>query len=461
MKLFSKDYLRTYLAPSDFYSRALAVMIPVVIQQLINTLFNVVDNVMVGSLNGISMSAVTVANKPYMIYSGVFFGLTGAGGLLISQFFGAGNYRQCQRLFSLEMVLGLGASLIFCLILYFFPSPIMALFVQDTQTIALGIDYLKMICFSYLPVAVSSTCMFSMRSLGQNKMPMVASLITMGLNAFFNYGLIFGNFGLPAMGVKGAALGTLLARLCEMGFYLYVLAGKKAFFSLDFSGAFRLGRAALKSYWKRALPLTANELLWTVGLNVFFWAYARLDEPSLPAVTIADQVMQIGMVVSVGMASAVSVMIGTELGASAFKQAWQNMKHLLSLVCLIALVCTGIAIVGAFFLPMAFNVEPQLRILATRLTMIFALFYLPNALYSFCFYCLRAGGDTRHAMLLDSVYMWLIPVPVSLLMGLTGVGRISLITAVFVIQFLMNSKVILALRVVRRGQWVRNITTES
>ena len=109
----SLPYLRSFIGDKRFYERALSVMIPVVIQQLINTLFNVVDNVMVGSLNGISMSAVTVANKPFMIYSGVFFGVTGAGGILISQFYGANEKKQCQRIFSLEFLIGFIASLIF------------------------------------------------------------------------------------------------------------------------------------------------------------------------------------------------------------------------------------------------------------------------------------------------------------------------------------------------------------
>ncbi|MBQ2700506.1 MAG: MATE family efflux transporter [Clostridia bacterium] len=458
--MLNKSYLRSFIADKRFYTRALSVMIPVVIQQLINTLFNVVDNVMVGSLNGISMSAVTVANKPFMIYSGVFFGVTGAGGILISQFYGARDYKQCQRLFSLEFIIGLCASLFFCCALYLFPREIMSLFVKDPQTIQLGVDYLKVICFSYVPVALSTTCMFSMRALGQNKMPMMASMVTMGLNALFNYALIFGNFGLPALGVKGAALGTLLARTCELAFYIYVLARRKAFFSLDLIGFIRLKRNTLKSFLKRAVPLTCNEVLWTVGLNLFFWAYAALDEPSLPAMTISEQVMQIGIVVSTGMASAVSVMIGTELGANQFKQAWQNTKHLLSLVCMIALLCTVIASLGSFTLPRVFNVGEELQTLSTKLTLIYALFYLPNALYAFSFYCLRAGGDTRNATLLDSVYMWLLPVPVALLMGFFGVGKISLITAMFVIQLLMNSKFLLALWVVKKKKWLRNITTE-
>lgn len=456
----SLPYLRSFIGDKRFYERALSVMIPVVIQQLINTLFNVVDNVMVGSLNGISMSAVTVANKPFMIYSGVFFGVTGAGGILISQFYGANEKKQCQRIFSLEFLIGFIASLIFCIILYCFPREIMGLFIKDPETIRLGVEYLQVICFSYIPVALSTTCMFSMRSLGQNKMPMLVSLGAMGLNALFNFGLIFGNFGLPALGVKGAALGTLLSRSCELIFYLVVLAKRKAFFSLDLTAFKGLKRNTLRSFFKRAVPLTGNELLWTVGLNLFFWCYAALDEPSLPAMTIAEQVMQVGIVVSTGMASAVSVMIGTELGANHFDQAWKHTKYLLSLVCMIALTCMCIASVGAFIMPLVFNVDASLRGLATRLTLIYALFYLPNALYGFSFYCLRAGGDTKNATLLDSVYMWLLPVPAALLMGIFGVGKISLTVAMLLIQTLMNSKFLLALWVVKKRKWLRNITTE-
>ena len=425
------------------------VMIPVIIQQLINTLFNMVDNVMVGSLNGISMSAVTVANKPYLIYSGVFFGVTGAGGLMISQFYGAKRYDQCQRLFSLEFLICFTASVICCLALYCFPETIMRLFVQDAQTIALGVEYLQVICFSYVPVAVSNTCMFSMRSLGRNKMPMVASMLTMALNALFNYGFIFGNFGLPAMGVRGAALGTLLARLCEMFFYLFVLLRCKAFFSMDFLAALRLPRNTLKSFVKRALPLTGNELLWTLGLNIFFWCYARLDEPALPAITISEQVMNIGMVLSVGMASAISVMVGTALGANELQKAKQHAKYLFSMVCVIALTCAGITLIAAQFLPRVFNVSAELRGLSTLLTCIYALFFLPNCIYSACFFCLRAGGDTKHAMLLDSIYMWLIPIPFCLAAGIWGVGKIPLLTAFILIQILSNSKSIPAAIVVR------------
>lgn len=452
--------LKPYFGDRTFYRQALIVMIPVVIQQLINTLFNVVDNVMVGGIGALAMSAVTAANKPYLIYNGFFFGMAGAGGLLISQFYGAGERDTCQGLFGLQILAGLVSSLLFGAAMFLFPRPIMQIFIQDPATVELGVSYMRMVCFSYIPVAVSSVCIFSMRSLGLNKMPMLVGLGAMLANAGFNYVFIFGLGPIPAMGVVGAALGTLLARTLEMLIYIVVLLRRRAFFSLDLRPVRRLSGKVLRSFVQRALPLTVNEILWNLGFNIYFWAYARLNEAAIPAVTIADQAMQIGVVVSVGMASAVSVMIGTELGAGCFAQARANCKKLLMLVCIISVLCTVIGVTAAVFLPYAFDIDAGLRGLATTLTLIYCLFYLPNAVYAFCFYCLRAGGDTRSATLLDAGYMWLVPVPAALLIGWFGTGHISLTAALLLITLLMNFKVVFALIALKRGKWVRNITQD-
>ncbi len=138
-------------ANKPYLRQALIVMIPVVIQQLINTLFNVVDNVMVGGIGALAMSAVTAANKPYLIYNGFFFGMAGAGGLLISQFYGAGERDTCQGLFGLQILAGLVSSLLFGAAMFLFPRPIMQIFIQDPATVELGVSYMRMVCFSYIP----------------------------------------------------------------------------------------------------------------------------------------------------------------------------------------------------------------------------------------------------------------------------------------------------------------------
>lgn len=457
----SRAYLKTFLGPRGFYTGALAVMVPVVIQQMINTLFNVVDTAMVSALHENVMAAVTVANKTAMIYNGCFFGVTGAGGLMLSQYYGAKDHSQCQSIFSLEMCLGFAFSLAYFALLRFFPDWLMGIYVQDAETIDIGASYLKIVSFSYLPAAVSATCIFSMRALGRNKTPMAISLSSLCMNALFNYVLIFGKLGFPALGVKGAALGTLLSRTVEMAIYLAVLHRRRAFFSLKLNAVLAIRKGVLKSYFRRMVPLTANELMWSTGLNVFFWAYARLEEASLPAIAVADQAFMVGFVLSTGVSSAVSVLIGTELGAGNLQAAKQKCKQLFSLVCLIALTCCAVGFLSAFVMPYIIAVKAGLRPLATRLTMVYSLFFPINCVYAFCFFCLRAGGDTKNATRLDSGYMWALPVPLSLALALFGAGRVTLMTAVFLVQLAMNLKISPALMILKKGGWLRNITLEG
>ena len=300
-----------------------------------------------------------------------------------------------------------------------------------------------------------------LRSIGENRMSMLVSLAAMGVNALCNYALIFGRLGMPALGVRGAALGTLIARTVEMLFYLRMLLGGRSLFTLDLRAAFRLPRTVVRAFAVKAVPLILNEILWNVGMNVYFWSYARLDETALPAVTIGEQISTIAAVLAMGTSSAVSVLIGAELGAGRLSQAKSNCKKLLTLVVAIGLMCVALCLGLGAILPNAFGVEPRLRDLAARIATVMGVFSPFNFLYGFCFYCMRAGGDTRSAMLLDSGYMWLVPVPASLLMALLLPGRIDIAAAVLVVQVLMNLKVIPALWVLKRGKWVRNITVEG
>ena len=455
--------IKPYIGNRKFYSSALKVMIPVVVQQLINTLFNMVDNLMVGSLdiNGLAMSAVTVANKPYTVFWGFFFGMSGAAGLMISQYFGAKDNRTCQGLLILQMIIGSVAALIVGLALALFPEQIMRIFVTDPRTIELGMSYLKIIWISYIPTAISNIFVYSNRAIGQNKVSMLVSMLAMGVNALCNYVLIFGKLGFPALGVTGAAIGTLIARVVEMSIYLVMLAKKKTIFSLDLSAVFHLKKQQISTFISRSIPLIINEMLWTLGTNLYFWSYARINEPGLPAITIGEQITMIAYAMAMGTASAVAVLIGAELGADRLEEAKANCKKLLALVVAIGFVCVVVCCAFGLMLPNLFGVTPELRAMAMRIVLIMGGFAPFNFVYSFCFFCLRAGGDTRNAMLLDSGYMWIAPVPAALLMAIFLPGRISIVLAVFVVQFLMNAKVVLALMALKKGKWVKNITKSA
>ena len=455
-----RQTVRPYLGTSDFYKGALAVMLPVTVQQLINNMFNMVDTLMVGTLDvqGLAMSAVSVANKPIVIFNGFIFGLAGAGGLLISQYFGARNRKACMGLFWTEFIMALLNASVFFALLFFIPESIMRIFVSDNRTVALGVQFMRIIAFSYFPAAVSSICIFSLRSLGQNRTSMLVSIASMGMNAVFNYLLIFGKFGFPRLGVEGAAYGTLIARLFEMSFYLVLMLRKRMYYTFEPSACIRLSPSIRRTFASKAMPLIVNEILYAVGLNIFFWCYARLDETALPALTIAELCFQISAVIVMGNSSAVSVLIGTALGAGDLDKARDNSRKLFLLTFFIGIISTVLCCGLAFLLPLLYSISAELRSIATRISCVMAAYAPVNFMYAFCFFCLRAGGDTKHAMMLDSGYMWVVAVPACLLMGLLLPGKLPMFAAVLIVQTLLNSKIFLALRVLRKGRWVRNIT---
>ena len=377
--------LKPYRADKDFCRRALGVMLPVAVQQLINSLFNMVDNLMVGSLdlNGLAMSAVSVANKPYTIFNCLLFGLTGGAGLMISQYYGAEDHKTCQGLFSLQVGLSVAISVVFFVLLRLLPRQVMGLFVKDENTILLGLSYLAVVSISYLPTSISNVCVFSLRSIGMNRLPMLVSLGTITANAVCNYILIFGKLGAPALGVAGAAWGTLIARTLEMLVYLVLLCGKRMYFNWNLKEALRLPGKTVRTFFVKKL----------LGLDV---------------------------------AVALSSML---------------------LSCLLSVL-----------LPQAYQLTPELRHTATLISLIMSVLCPLQFVYGFCFFCLRAGGDTHSAMLLDSGYMWVVPVPAAVLMGIFLPGRIALWVAVLIVQFLMYAKVFPALWILKQGKWVKNIT---
>jgi len=454
---------KPYLGSRSFYRGALAVMLPVTVQQLINNLFNMIDNLMVGSLDiqGLAMTAVTVANKPVLVYNGLVFGMVGAGGLLISQYFGSRDRRTCMGLFWLMMTLTVLTASLFFALLFFIPEQIMRIFVTDPTTIALGIDYLRLASFSYLPAAVSSVCIFSLRSLGQNRTSMMVSLCSMGVNALCNYLLIFGMLGFPQLGVRGAALGTLIARLFEMSVYAWLLLSHRMYFRFECGCMLHLKRNARRQFTSKAIPLIINEVLYSIGFNIFFWYYARLDEVALPALTIAELCYQISMVTIMGNSSAVSVLIGKALGAGELDKARDHCKKLLTLTVGISLISVLLSAGLAFLMPQLYAISDALKATATRITLIMAAFTPFRFVYIFCFFCLRAGGDTRSAVLLDSGFLWLVPIPFCLVMALAFPTSLSMPMAVLMVQLLMNARIVPALRELAKGRWVRNITLEQ
>lgn len=448
------------VGPRSFYTEAFLVMLPAMLQQAASSTFNFVDNLMVGRVDAQTLAGVAVANRLFLIFSGIFWGLTGTGAMLISQYRGADDRDECERLFILQVVSGFLIALAFVLVMTLFPRQILGWFVQDPVTLQHGLDYLSIVRFSYFPAALTMVGLFSMRAIGHNHMPLVAGITGMVVNLSLNWVLIFGQLGFPALGARGAAMATLAARILEASMYMIWIALGRTLFSWNIWSLKKLSAPVARMMLRKSVPLIINEFLYTAGLSLMFWSVSRLQEHALPAAVIADQAIQLLMIIFGGMANGVTIMVGQRLGAGQFDQARANARLLLVFQGALAGIMTGVTVILAPFIARWFSLSPELEQVATRMIWIQAAFLVPSIIFANIFFVLRAGGDMRSAFKIDALLMWLLPVPAGVALALIfpGIGTKGLLLAYGTIYLLHNIKIIPGLHYFRRGDWVRNLT---
>lgn len=449
-----------WFAPRSFYATASLIMLPAMLQQSANSIYNFTDNWMVGLIDAQSLAGVAVANKLFMVFSGLFWGLTGTGAMLISQYRGADDPDECERIFLLQLIAGFLIALIFVGILSLFPRQILGWFVKDPVTLQHGLDYLAIVRWSYFPAALTIVGLFSLRAIHHNHMPLVAGILGMSSNLALNWVLIFGHFGFAAMGARGAATATLIARLLEAGLYVFWISIGRTIFSFNFWRLRALSSRVAKMALRKTVPLIINEFLYTGGLSLMFWSISRLDEQAIPAAVITDQTIQLLLFVFGGMATGVTILVGQRLGAGQFDQARANARILMVFFAALAFGSMVVTIAAAPFIPRGFNLPPELMALTTKMIWIKAAFIVPSILFAHVFFVLRAGGDMRSAFFVDALLMWLLPVPAAVALALffPGIGVTGLLLSYFAIELLNNIRLIPALNVFHRGHWVKNLT---
>jgi putative MATE family efflux protein len=451
-----KGRISHYFGDRDFYREILFVALPIMLQQMIANAMGFVDGVMVGQIDARGLASVTIANKYFMILQSLLFGVTGGLGIFISQYFGAEDHEKGQGLFAIN-VLGSGAIAgVFLLLISLFPRAVLSLFVSDPTTLQYGQDYLNTVRFSYLPFAVSLACMTSLRSIGQTRKPLLISSLAILLNSGLNFLLIFGNFGFPKMSIAGAGLATLISRLVEMIFYLLLFARGSEYFDLRLFHFRQLSSAILRQVLHKSLPLVGNELLWSVGTATLFWTYCQIDEAFIASLTVVEITANLVFVLNGGLGAAISVLVGARLGASRFAEARDNARRILTLWALAVLFAALVVILLAGKIPLLFNLEPAIRLLASQLLRIQASIYVFITLNLGLFFILRIGGDTRATLIMDSVLIWLFVIPLAAILSL--LVKPGIVIFYLVIQLTELLKLFIARHYFFKGRWLCNLT---
>lgn len=406
-----------------FYKILVSLCIPIIVQNLISTSVNVIDTVMISSLGEASVASIGVANQFFFLFNMTMSGLTGGAGLFISQFFGRNDTKNIKKITSLSVFLGILLGLLFLIPAVFLPKLIIHFFSYDPEVIKLCTDYFSIIAFCYPLIAISMVFSMGSRSIRNPKLGMICSGIALITNVILNYCLIFGHLGFPAMGVKGAALATVIARIVEF----VLLVGYIYFIKKDYLLKFNLSdfksidKLFLNTFISKSLPILLNDSLWAVGTVLYSVAYAKAGTSAIAASQIATSTGNFFIMTAVCVAIGASIMLGNELGADNTDVAIDYAKKFSKIVFIIGSILGILLILSIPILLKIFSVSDTLRPDIIKIFFIMGVFMGLRAFNTLIIIgVLRSGGDTKYSLFLELGCMWLVSLPLTFIFAVKG-----------------------------------------
>ncbi len=406
------------LLDKKFLSHMIPLASPIILQQFIFSSLGMVDSMMIGQLGETAVAAVGVANQVFFLATLLFFGITSGSAIFTAQYWGQKDIQRIQKILGLSLVMSMIGGLIFSLVAILYPEWVIGIYTRDPEAIVLGADYLQIVAFGYLFSAITYSYSAVLRSIENVKIPTLVSLIALSLNSILNYGLIFGNFGLPAMGVSGAALATVIARIIETTILLIIIYRKKLPVAakpanlLDFRGL------DLGKYFRTTLPVIITEIVWSFGMTTYSVVYARIGTESIAAYNIAVSLDRLIFVVFIGLGNACAIMIGNQIGAGEIDTAKSYGKKFLIYGTIGSTILSVIMLLVMNPILSLYKVSPETLEYAQKILILMSCSLPIRSLNLIILIgILRSGGDTLYAFYIDAGVIWIVGVPLALLGG--------------------------------------------
>ena len=451
-----------------FYRMVFKVTIPIIIQNLITSFVSLLDNIMVGQVGTESMSGVAIANQLMFIFNLAIFGAFSGIGIFTAQFFGAGDEEGVRHTFRAKWYICLILLGLFIILALTKGQFLIGLFLQAGDdpakvqlTLKEGMRYLRVMVIGLLPFCLSQVYSSTLREAGETRLPMIAGVVAVFVNLCFNYILIFGHFGAPALGVAGAAIATVLARFVEM--FINVAAAHRNQERFSFiRGAYsslRVPGDLLKKMILRGTPLLLNEFLWAVAMSAVQQSYSTRGLNAVAAMNIASTVSNLFAQAYFAMGSAVAIIVGQLLGAGKFDEARETDYQLITFSLMMSTVVAVAAALFAPLFPQLYNTTEEVRALATNILRIMALFMPVMSIVHCSYFTMRSGGKTVLTFFFDSFYMMVLVFPLSFVLSrFTSMNMEALYFSMCCLDLV---KAIVGLILVRKGIWINNLVAKK
>lgn len=456
------------IGDKNFYKMTMQVAIPIIVQNGITNLVNMLDNIMVGRVGTEPMSGVAIVNQLMFVFNICIFGAISGAGIFTAQFWGCDKQEGVRHTFRFKWLIALAIGVIGVLLFIFAGEDLAMLYLhgEENQTeLLLTLDYAKqyiaVIVFSMIPFAVEQVYTSTLRECGETLLPMKAGMVAVFINLVLNYVLIFGNFGFPKLGVVGAALATVIARWIETIIVIvwththkeknpYIVGVYKNFY---------IPMNLVHKIIIKGAPLMLNECIWSLGMATLTQCYSVRGLEAVAALNICTTIANVFNVVYLSMGNAVAIIIGQLLGAGKMQEARDTDTKLIAFSVLICLGIGSLLGLTAPLFPQVYKTTEDVRGLATNLIRVLALVMPMHAFLHCAYFTLRSGGKTIVTFLFDSVFMWVVSIPVAYF--LSRFTAVPMAPMYFLVQAVEIIKCIIGFVLVKKGVWLQNIVVEE
>ena len=457
--------LTKYIGDRAFLRRVLYVALPIMVQNAITTFVSLLDNVMVGQVGTAQMSGVAIVNGILFVFNMCIFGAVSGPGIFTAQFFGNHDHEGVRHTFRFKVLIVAALTVLGWAIFLFGGGWLIDLYLKgegEAAAIAAtknyAMQYLSIMMLSMLPFALTNAYSGTLRETGQTVVPMVASCIAVGVNLSLNYVLIFGAFGLPALGANGAAIATVTARFTELA----VVAGwthrnkAKNPFIVGAYRSFRIPRDLSRSIWIKGMPLLFNEFLWAYGMAFLNQCYSLRGYDVVGAMNITRVLTDLSSVAFMAMGMSVGIIVGQLMGSGASEQEVRDAdRKIITIAVLVCFIFGSLMAAFSGLFPRLYDTEDSVRKLATQLICVGAAIMPFNAYTTSAYFTLRSGGKTAVTFLFDSCFVWVVIVPIAYYFS--RFTDLPIVPLYILCQGTDLIKCVLGYVMIKKGTWIQNL----
>ena len=461
-------FFRKFIGDKAFYRRLFIVMTPILIQNVITNFVSLLDNVMVGQIGTEQMSGVAIVNQLLFVFNLCIFGGLAGAGIFTAQYYGKQDNDGIKDTFRLKLYIVAAALVVFLILFLTQGDNLISLFLHEGDekldlqaTLGYGLEYLKVMLIGIFPFALMQVYANTLRETGETMLPMKAGIIAVFVNLIFNYILIFGAFGMPAMGVVGAAVATVIARFTEC-FIVVFWTHRHRDRNPYIVGIYRSLKVPAQLCRQVAIigtPLMINEVLWSAGMTMLNQCYSERGLEVVSAFNISSTVSNLFFCAFFAMGTTISIIIGQLLGAGELERAVDENTKLTAFAVVLSAAVGIIMAALAPMIPDIYNTTDMVKGLASRLLVVSAIMMPLNAFVNSSYFTLRSGGKTIITFVFDSGFVWALCVPLAFI--LSRFTSLPVVPMFILVEGLNLIKAIIGFYLVRSRKWVNNLVVNK